>query len=357
MRRRKATAQALLADFDAYLAAHDCSATPTARKIIERMESTGEQFDRDPYDDGFLLAILQESATVRAAVDRLGGDAVRAIELLHEHATRPDIEYAETGWYTEPEGREQFAKLGTVDLAITAAVRRGKRKIGEIDLLEALLRYVDATAPVTDNAGWRDERLQTSYNTLSHIYGAYCRELDVKFRVLLADLGVAAAPVRSPVDEAPLHVRASLIRFLEDHPEYDRNCFLMMALGRSPDRSRVYTAIRRVLGDLRFTVLRADQRRYSDDLLTNVETYIHGCAFGISVHERIESETQNPNVALEIGYLLGIGKPVCLLKERTVPSLPVDLMGRLYVEFDLQRLRPSLRESLTRWLEDYRFIR
>lgn len=352
MRRRKPTARALLEDFDAYLARHGCSVTPTARKIIERMERTGEQFDRDPYDDGFLLAILEESPTIRAAVDRLGGDAAKAIDVLREHATKPDIDYADTGWYTSTTDR-LLAKLGVADLAVAAAKRRGKRKIGEVDLLEALLRYVDATAPVTDHQMWIDERLVTPYHTLSHILGAYCRELDVRFTVLLADLGVTTRAERLPPETAPPHLRPSLIRFLEDYPDYDRNCFLMMAFGRSPARSRIRTAIRHVLGDLGFAVLRADERRYSDDLLANIETYVHGCAFGVSVHD---TDTLNPNVALEVGYLLGIQKPVCLLKEKAVPQLPVDLMGKLYVEFDLMRLRPSLRQSLTLWLEDYRFI-
>jgi hypothetical protein len=59
--------------------------------------------------------------------------------------------------------------------------------------------------------------------------------------------------------------------------------------------------------------LRADDLEYHQDLLPNVLTYIYGCNFGIAVFERLESERHNPNVALEVGYMMALGKPVCLL--------------------------------------------
>jgi hypothetical protein len=106
-----------------------------------------------------------------------------------------------------------------------------------------------------------------------------------------------------------------------------------------------------------FNLLRADDHVYSEDLLTNVQAYIYGCRFAVAVFERIESDNFNPNVSLEVGYFLGLRKPVCLLKERTLPRLPSDLVGRLYVEFDGQDPEASVTAAVERWLRERALIR
>jgi len=342
----------MLKDLDRYLGSVRCSLTARARRILETLEQIAERYDREPYHDTFLLAVLSESPAICASVNRLGGNVVRAMETVQEAVSESDASYEDSDWYTATRDRELSPKLGVIDLAVAIAKRRGKRHIGELDLFEALLRVTDESG----NPAWVDQRLRTPYNTLAHILGSYVRELDIPFPALLTDLGFAAMPERSVAEAAPRRARASVTRLLEDHPDYDRNCFLMMSFRPSRHLIRIYSAIRSVMTALGFTTLRADQRRYSDDILTNIETYVYGCSFGIAVHERVETEAHNANVALEVGYFLGLQKPVCLLKERTLPRLPSDLAGKLYVDFDLNRLHLSLRGSLAQWLGDYGFL-
>jgi predicted nucleotide-binding protein len=92
-------------------------------------------------------------------------------------------------------------------------------------------------------------------------------------------------------------------------------------------------------------------------VLTNIQAYIYGCRFAIAVFERILTNDLNPNVSLEVGYFLGLKKPVCLLKEPTLPRLPSDLIGRLYVEFDGQDLPRSLPRVVGKWLTGRGLIR
>jgi nucleoside 2-deoxyribosyltransferase len=101
-----------------------------------------------------------------------------------------------------------------------------------------------------------------------------------------------------------------------------------------------------------FVALRADSKQYHDNLLMNILTYVYGCRFGIAVFERIESEVFNPNVALEVGYMMGLGKPMCYLKERTLRTLHTDLMGQLYREFDLQTCDETIPPCLLKWMSD-----
>ena len=77
---------------------------------------------------------------------------------------------------------------------------------------------------------------------------------------------------------------------------------------------------------------------------------MHGCSFGIAVFERLQSQFVNPNAALEVGYMLALGKPVCFLKERTLDRFATDLTGQLYHEFDYSNPDPTIRNSLSRWL-------
>ena len=69
--------------------------------------------------------------------------------------------------------------------------------------------------------------------------------------------------------------------------------------------------------------VRADDKRYHDDLFYNILTYMHGCGLGMAIYDRIDAETYNPNVALEVGYMFALRKPVCLLKDQTLWCEPI----------------------------------
>jgi nucleoside 2-deoxyribosyltransferase len=101
--------------------------------------------------------------------------------------------------------------------------------------------------------------------------------------------------------------------------------------------------------------LRADDKQYHDNLFDNVLTYIYGSAFGVAVLERIEEESFNPNVSLEIGYMYALGRPVLLLKDQTLRTLHTDLMARLYKQFDSFRPNETLPAEVERWLREKGF--
>ena len=126
----------------------------------------------------------------------------------------------------------------------------------------------------------------------------------------------------------------------------------MMQFSSTKAHSQIHTAIRHGLDPHQFVALRADDKQYHDDTLWNILTYMYGCRFGIAIFERIEADAFNPNVSLEVGYMMGLGKPVCYLKERTLPSLHTDLVGRLYQTFDLQSCEETIPQALWKWMTD-----
>lgn len=70
--------------------------------------------------------------------------------------------------------------------------------------------------------------------------------------------------------------------------------------------------------------------------------------------ERIEAERFNLNVALEVGYMFALRKPVCLLKDRTLSKLHADLIGKLFRKFDTQKPAETIPPAVFKWLSDKR---
>ncbi len=50
--------------------------------------------------------------------------------------------------------------------------------------------------------------------------------------------------------------------------------------------------------------------------------------------------------------MLAIGKPVCLLKDRTLKTLQSDLVGKLYRGFDPQQPKAQIAKAISAWLSD-----
>jgi hypothetical protein len=139
---------------------------------------------------------------------------------------------------------------------------------------------------------------------------------------------------------------------MSDYPNNTKTAFIMMRFGRSPAHRKITEAIKKALAPFNIVALRADDKEYHPDLFPNVLTYMYGCRFGIAVFERIESDEFNPNVSLEVGYMMALSKPVCFLKDATLHALPADLIGRLYRPFDPQRPAASIPMELKKWCED-----
>ena len=79
---------------------------------------------------------------------------------------------------------------------------------------------------------------------------------------------------------------------------------------------------------------------------------MHGCDFGVAIFDRVKTEYFNPNVSLEIGYMMAMGKDVLLLKDSTLSSLQTDLVGKLYHEYDFQNPVETLPIVLNQWIKD-----
>ncbi len=147
------------------------------------------------------------------------------------------------------------------------------------------------------------------------------------------------------------HLDEHVKTFLADHPSYDRNVFVMMRFNDSPQLEEVFQTIKDTLAAKGMNAVRASDRDYTTSLWTNVEVYLTGCKYGIAVFEDIDVRDFNPNVALELGYMMGRGKRTLLLKEQRLRTLPADVVDRLYKPFDSYHIPTTVAAEVERWID------
>jgi hypothetical protein len=163
---------------------------------------------------------------------------------------------------------------------------------------------------------------------------------------------LARGPRQNATAPVPKVIFESLRQFQGEHGTASARCFVMMRFGETGAHARIEKTIKQVLEKHGIVGLLARDKEFHDDLFSNILTYAHGCDFGIAVFERLKTDEFNPNVALEVGYILGLSKQVLLLKDQTLRALHTDLVGKLYREFDPQSPEETIPPQIDRWLRD-----
>jgi nucleoside 2-deoxyribosyltransferase len=143
----------------------------------------------------------------------------------------------------------------------------------------------------------------------------------------------------------------SLYKFRQDHPESLKVAFLMTKFSKEKPYPQIFSILKEVYAESGIALLRADDKMYNPDLYTNIETYLHSCGSGIAFFDTMEQEDFNPNVALEVGYMMSLKKPVCLLKSKFNKTLQVDLMGKIYLTLNPLDI-DAIREPVKEWLSN-----
>lgn len=161
-----------------------------------------------------------------------------------------------------------------------------------------------------------------------------------------------ASPKISDEALALPEIASGLEKFRADYPIGTKTAFIIMQFGATKPHAAVVDCIRSSLKAHGIFALRADDKEYMDDLFANIKTYMHACDFGVALFDRITEDEFNPNVSLEVGYMMGMGKDVLLLKDRTLRNLHTDLAGKLYKQFDTTDVVGTMPQQIEKWLAD-----
>jgi len=147
-----------------------------------------------------------------------------------------------------------------------------------------------------------------------------------------------------------------LDRLRSKYPDPTKLGFLIMRFTAAKPFANIVGIIKETATKNGVVVVRADEHEFHSDLWSNIQTYLHGCGFGVAVYERIETDEPNANVGLEVGYLLAMRKPVLLLKDKTLETIQSDLAGKLYKTFDPRDPEGTIPPLLEKWLKDYGIV-
>ena len=79
--------------------------------------------------------------------------------------------------------------------------------------------------------------------------------------------------------------------------------------------------------------------------------------FAIAVFDSLTAPDYNPNVALELGYMLALRRHCLILKDDALPYLPTNIMGQLYWEFNLDNAYQTIGDAISSWLKQLNYGR
>jgi hypothetical protein len=127
---------------------------------------------------------------------------------------------------------------------------------------------------------------------------------------------------------------------------------LIMQCGSTQDHMDIVAAIKSTLDRNNIIGLCAQDKKFMDDPFLNAKTYMHACNFGVAVFDHLSEGEVNPEVSLELGYMLGLGKRVLLLKDKSISHAFTDLTGSQYKHFDTANLVATLPPQIDQWLSD-----
>ena len=136
------------------------------------------------------------------------------------------------------------------------------------------------------------------------------------------------------------------------YEEYGHNAVFVIMPFRE-DLNTIYDIIKTEFNKHGYKAIRADEMEFTEDLWDNVKVYLDCCKIAVAIFNKDNQENYNPNVALEVGYMLSKGAKVCLLKDSELPKLPTDLISKMYKEYDSDKIETTLPQKLESWIKNY----
>lgn len=170
-----------------------------------------------------------------------------------------------------------------------------------------------------------------------------------------ASLGHTQHALVSPA-LAPPGLIGQLRSFLEDHP-FERNVFGMTRFPDEADESDpdpvapALEVVRAACATHGLEFHLASDRAIDDELWTNIAAHMWGSRYGIAFFEDRRGRGVNYNLTIEVGSMLMAGRRCALLKDRTIPKLPTDLVGRIYKPIDLDDIG-TVASAIHTWARD-----
>jgi hypothetical protein len=109
---------------------------------------------------------------------------------------------------------------------------------------------------------------------------------------------------------------------------------------------RVIDSVTSAVKECGFVPHLAGTKKWHANLWENIEIYMLACCRGIAIVESQFNVNLNPNVAMEWGWLRGMGRPVLYLVEKQVQYIPPDVVALINDRFDWNNPELTIRRAV-----------
>jgi hypothetical protein len=164
--------------------------------------------------------------------------------------------------------------------------------------------------------------------------------------------------LRSLLAFPPHHLRHfGLLEQFWHEGSYERSVFLMTKFPDTGDGTKadqlqqVIDVVTAAVGTAGFVPRIAQFPNLHPGLWDNVELHLLGCRQGIAIVEDQYLPELNPNVAMEWGWMRGMGKPVLFLAEEKFKHHRADLGDLLNQRFVWANPQPGIDAAVGPWLQ------
>lgn len=165
--------------------------------------------------------------------------------------------------------------------------------------------------------------------------------------------------LKEVVNFPPYHVRHSqLLPQFHAVAPFEKSVFVMTkfpaANNPAPVNAQldsVIKSVRKAVSDRGYCARLASDNAYHPILWDNVELYLLGCSRGIAIVEDKYLPELNPNVAMEWGWMRGIGRNVLYLVEKDFKKKRADWGGLIESQFDWANPDPDIKTAVDAWLK------
>jgi len=162
------------------------------------------------------------------------------------------------------------------------------------------------------------------------------------------------------VEFPPQHLRhGQLLDQFHQVAPFEKSVFVMT---KFPDPKKpkvvdvqlggVIEAVRDAIDSCGYVARVASDAQYHNILWDNVELYLLGCKRGIAIVEDKYLPELNPNVAMEWGWMRGMGRNVLYLVEKDFKERRADWGGLIESRFDWANPGSDIKTGVENWLKN-----
>jgi hypothetical protein len=154
-----------------------------------------------------------------------------------------------------------------------------------------------------------------------------------------------------PAFLAPNSIQTGVDRLLQKS-DFDSNVMLITRFPKSEQDlfADLIGLLRDLCAEYRLNLLLASDGNAEDTLWANVVAYMWGCKYAIVLVDVLDG-VFNSNVLIEVGGMLMTGRRCAILRDKSVPNMPTDLVGHIYREVDFADTA-TVAEATRRFIED-----